>query len=676
MARKTLNLGILAHVDAGKTTLTERLLYAAGVIDEIGSVDRGTTQTDSLALERQRGITIKSAVVSFVIADVTVNLIDTPGHPDFIAEVERVLSVLDGAVLVVSAVEGVQPQTRVLMRALQRLRVPTLIFVNKIDRVGAGDQAVVRAICERLTPAIVALGATRDLGTRAADFVPWGADDAGFPALLASALVEHDDVLLAAFLDDEQSVPYSKLRTKLVAQTGQAWTHPIFFGSALTGAGVEALMAGIAELLPAAEGETDAPVSGTVFKIERGASGEKIAYVRMFSGTVRTRDRVRFGRDVEGKVTSISVFDQGLAVQRAAVHAGEIGKLWGLGEIRIGDRIGEAGTTATQHHFAPPTLESVVVSHNPDDKEAVRRALAQLAEQDPLIDVRQDDAYQEISVSLYGEVQKEVLQATLADDFGLDVGFRETTTICVERPVGTGEAVEILHAETNPFLATIGIRVDPAPIDSGIDFRLDVDARTVPLYAYKTVEGFTRRMDAYVRQTLHEGLFGWEVTDCLVTMTECTYSVPDGPPSRRGPLSKPADFRKLTPIVVMRALELARTVVCEPVLRVRLEIPEGAIGAVLAALARLGAAAQTPSLERDLVVVDAVLPAARVRHLQRQLPGLTAGEGVLESSFSGYQAVVGVQPARRRLSANPLNREEYLMHLAGRAQSRSVRDEE
>ena len=137
MLRSTLNLGILAHVDAGKTTLSERLLYAAGVIGEIGRVDDGTTQTDSLALERQRGITIRSAVVSLAIHGTSVNLIDTPGHPDFIAEVDRVLGVLDGAVLVISAVEGVQPQTRVLMRALRRMRVPTLLFVNKIDRRGA-----------------------------------------------------------------------------------------------------------------------------------------------------------------------------------------------------------------------------------------------------------------------------------------------------------------------------------------------------------------------------------------------------------------------------------------------------------------------------------------------------------------------------------------------------------
>ena len=177
MLRRTLNLGILAHVDAGKTTLTERLLYAAGVIDEIGRVDDGNTQTDTLALERQRGITIKAAVVSFAIDDVTVNLIDTPGHPDFIAEVERVLNVLDGAVLVISAVEGVQAQTRVLMRALQRLRVPTLLFVNKIDRRGAGCERVLEEISDRLTPAIVPMGATQQLGTRGAGFTPSGEGD-------------------------------------------------------------------------------------------------------------------------------------------------------------------------------------------------------------------------------------------------------------------------------------------------------------------------------------------------------------------------------------------------------------------------------------------------------------------------------------------------------------------
>src|SRR6187402_1359359 len=174
---RTLNLGILAHVDAGKTTLTERLLYAAGAIDRLGSVDAGTTQTDSLALERERGITIRSAVASFVVGDLAVNIVDTPGHPDFIAEVERVLGVLDGAVLVVSAVEGVQPQTPLLWRALRRLGVPTLIFVNKVDRAGADPDAVVAAMARRLSPGVVAMGSVTGAGTKGAAFVPFADRD-------------------------------------------------------------------------------------------------------------------------------------------------------------------------------------------------------------------------------------------------------------------------------------------------------------------------------------------------------------------------------------------------------------------------------------------------------------------------------------------------------------------
>ena len=619
MATKELNLGILAHVDAGKTTLTERLLYEAGAIAEPGSVDAGTTQTDSLALEQQRGITIRSAVAAFALDDVHVNLIDTPGHPDFIAEVERVLNVLDGAVLVISGVEGVQPQTRILMRALQRLRIPTLIFVNKMDRVAADADRVLQDIADRLTPS--------------------AATETG----LAEVLAENDDALLEAYVDNA-AVPEQRLREARAAQTRRALVHPVFVGSAVTGAGVHELMTGITELLPAAGGDPDGPLSATVFKIERGASGEKIAYARMFSGTIHVRDRLSFGRELEDKVTALAVFERGPAVQRPSVSAGAVAKLWGLAEIQVGDRIGETGE-AGAHEFPPPTLESVVVA-GPDEGARLRVALAQLAEQDPLIAVHQDDARRELSVSLYGEVQKEVIQATLENDFGLDVEFRETTPLYIERPARSGEAVELLRAETNPYLATIGLRVDPAEGGSGVDFRLDVDPRTTPLYVYKTLDSFRGHMDEYVREALGAGLCGWQVTDCVVTMTKCVYSVPDGPPSRRGPLSTAADFRKLTPLVVRQALEHAGTVVCEPMLSVNVELPAGSIGAMLAALARLGAAFESPSLTGELATIETVLPAPRVQDLQRQLPGLTGGEGVLDSTFAGYRPVSGEPPRR------------------------------
>jgi ribosomal protection tetracycline resistance protein len=657
-----LNLGILAHVDAGKTTLTERLLYAAGVIDEVGSVDDGSTQTDTLALERQRGITIKSAVVSFAVDDVTVNLIDTPGHPDFIAEVERVLSVLDGAVLVVSAVEGVQPQTRVLMRTLQRLRIPTLIFVNKIDRGGARDEAVLRGIAARLAPAIVPMGKASGLGTRGAASTPYGAADAGFTARLVEVLADHDDRLLAAYVSDPASVPYRRLRGELAAQTGRALVHPVFFGSALTGAGVDALTAGITELLPTAGGDADGPVSGTVFKVERGPAGEKVAYVRMFTGTVRTRDRLPLRQGKEGKVTAISVFDRGSAGRRGSVSAGQIGKLWGLGDVRIGDAVGRPRATPTGHQFAPPTLETVVVPGRPAERGALHLALTQLAEQDPLINLRQDEVRQELFVSLYGEVQKEVVQATLADDYGLDVTFRESTTICIERPVGTGAAVETIDKEPNPFLATVGLRVTPAPAGAGVAFRLEVELGSLPL-------AFVKAVEEAVRDTLRQGLYGWQVVDCVVTMTHSGYwarqshahAVFDASMS-----STAGDFRNLTPLVLMSALRQAGTKVHEPMHRFRLEIPAEAFGAVLPVLTQLRAVPRTPALRDRSYLVEGEIPAANVHRLRQQLPALTRGEGVLESAFDHYQPVRGTIPTRPRSDHNPLDRKEYLLRVRRR----------
>jgi ribosomal protection tetracycline resistance protein len=648
VSRKILNLGILAHVDAGKTTLTERLLFASGVIDRLGSVDAGTTLTDSLPLERRRGITIKSAVASFPIGDVTVNLIDTPGHPDFIAEVDRVLNVLDGVVLVISAVEGVQPQTRILMRSLQRLRIPALLFANKIDRQGASADGLLQDISRRLKVAVIAMGRVAAIGTQRAGFIASGPDDAAFRARLAELLADQDEGMLAAYVQDEAGVGYDRLRAELAAQTGRAQVYPVFFGSAITGAGVEPLMAGIAELLPARTGDVDGPVTGSIFKIERGSSSEKIAYVRVFSGTVRIRDRLRFGAGLEGKVTGVAVFDRGRAVQRPCLAAGQIGKLWGLTEAQIGDRIGDAERSGTGAQFPPPTLESAVIPIDPGDRQRLRVALGQLAEQDPLINLRQDDERQEIYVSLYGEVQKEVIQSTLADDFNVAVTFRETTMIYIERPAGRAIAVEVLQSDAHPYSATVGLRVEPGPLDSGIAFQLDFDPRLIPIYIYKTAAKFIDAMTQYIRNALDKGRYGWRVTDCVVTMIECNYYIGDGP--RKSVLPTPrttaADFRELTPLVLTEALKKAGTVVCEPMARVRLELPAARMGAVFSALARLGADVEASQRDGDLSVVTTMLPSAQVRGLQEQLPALTGGEGVLETTFCGYRPMRGSFPSR------------------------------
>ncbi|MFE9655026.1 GTP-binding protein [Micromonospora sp. NPDC006431] len=667
---KTLNLGILAHVDAGKTSLTERLLHSAGVIDELGSVDDGSTRTDTLTLERQRGITIRSAVVSFPVAGVTVNLIDTPGHPDFIAEVERALGVLDGAVLVVSAVEGVQAQTRVLARTLHRLGIPTLIFVNKVDRAGADPDRVLRQIADRLTPDVVALGQVDAPGTPAARWVPVRPDDPGHTTRLVDLLTAHDDALLAAYVADERAVTPARLRAALAAQTARARVHPAYAGSAITGAGVDDLIAGLAELLPAADGDHQAPLSGTVFKVERGPAGEKIAYARIFAGTVRVRDRIRYRRDLEAKVTGLWVFAGGEATPADSVGAGRIARAHGLTDVKVGDPLGTPpDRPAARHHFAPPTLETVVVPVRAADRPALHAALAQLAEQDPLINLRQDDLRQEIAVSLYGEVQKEVIQATLADEYGVPVSFRETTTVCVERPVGVGTAVEWIGRDPNPFLGTVGLRVEPGPLDSGVEFRLGIELGSMPL-------AFLKAIEETVRETLRQGLHGWQVIDCVVTLTHGGYWARQSHSHGvfdKSMSSTAGDFRNLTPLVLMAALSRAGTRVHEPVHRFRLDLPADLFGAVLPVLSGLDAVPRTATPHGSGYLVEGEVPAGRVHALEQRLPALTRGEGTLESEFDHYRPVRGPAPSRPRWDHDPLHRKEYLLAVARRVTARAER---
>jgi ribosomal protection tetracycline resistance protein len=654
---RTLSLGILAHVDAGKTSLTERLLFTAGVIDAIGSVDRGDTQTDTLALERLRGITIKTAVASFALGDLGVSLIDTPGHPDFIAEVERVLAVLDGAVLVISAVEGVQAQTRILMRALRRLAIPTLIFVNKIDRAGADCARVLTQIADRLTPRAVAMGAVQGEGTPAAAFAAYGGADPAFPAVLAEVLADRSDAVLAAVVDGTP-LPYGRLRAELAAQVHSAAVHPVFFGSAITGAGSADLIAGLRELLSPAPADPEGPLSAMVFKVERGPAGEKIAFTRVFSGTIRARDRVAFGAGREGKVTAIRVFGADGEAPAPRVQAGQIARIAGLAEIRVGDVIGARPPGAREHRFAPPALETVVIPERAADRGRMHAALQVLAEQDPLINLRRDEVRNEALLSLYGEVQKEIVQQTLAADFGIAVGFSETTTLHIERPVGSGAAAERMGEEDNPFKATVGLRVDPGPAGSGVAFGLEIEPGSLP-------RAFTQAVEATVRESLRQGLRGWQVTDCVVTLTHSGY-VPPPPTGWSKYSSSAADFRHLTPLVLMTALSRARTTVLEPVQAFRIEAPADALSLILPALARLGAVPREPGLAGPECVIEGTIAAAAVHGLQLLLPPLTGGEGILECRFDSYRPARGALPVRPRSGPDPLNRREYLLHAARR----------
>jgi ribosomal protection tetracycline resistance protein len=477
-------------------------------------------------------------------------------------------------------------------------------------------------------------------------------------------LAAHDDRILRRYVD-RSTIGAGALVRSLAEQTARSHVLPVYFGAALTGIGVDDLLHAIPTLLPPARGGADGPASGTVFKIGRGTRGEKIAYVRLSAGTLRTRDRVRLGGDgsAPDTVTAIDVFAHGTTNRQAAMQAGQIAKVHGLSTARIGDTFGPRAHTVVAHAFAPPTLETAVVARRRDDTRAVFEALGDLAEQDPLINLRQDDTRQELFLSLYGEVQKEIVAQTLEGDYGLAIEFRPTTPVCIERPKGTGAAVELLPARrspAHPWLATVGLTVAPLPPGSGVVVELAVGVTSIPIHVFDSVDVFRDVMRRTVEDTLRQGLHGWEVTDCRVVMTDCAYQAPP----RKWPGTTLSDFRLLTPLVLMTALRRAGTTVLEPVLAFHLEFPAPDLGPVMAVLGELGARPGSPTTNGTTCVLDGVIRVARLHDLQGRLPDLTRGEGVLESTFAGYRPVEGPPPTRPRTDRNPLDRADYLRRVS------------
>ncbi|MGL5929870.1 MAG: GTP-binding protein [Dermatophilaceae bacterium] len=662
-----LNLGIVAHVDAGKTSLTERLLYEAGVLDAPGSVDAGTTRTDAMELERRRGITIRASVATFPVADLLVNLLDTPGHPDFIAEVERSLAVLDAAVLVLSAVEGVQPQTVVIWRALRRIGVPTLLFVNKVDRSGADVAAVVEQIRRRLAPTTVPLARCRGEGRH--DAVVTGiplTDEATI-----AAVAEVDERVLADWVDGRQ-VRRRHVVRGLRAGVRRGELTPVLCGSAVTGAGTEVLRAALTTVLAAPRGEPGRnsghnrhdrpdPLAATVFAVDRDSRGRR-AWLRLWAGELRLRDRIVVAGRRPEPVTELAVSTTAGLTARRASRAGEIAVVRGPA-ARVGDTVGIPPRRRT-HRFAPASLEALVEPEDPARRSALFAGLAELADEDPLIALRLDRDASEAAVSLHGEVQKEVIAALLEERYGVRARFLATSVVCVERVVGRGSAVERIGADGNPYLAGIGLRVEAAAEGAGVRFSPGVERGNLP-------RAFVDATEEGVCSALRQGLAGWAVVDCTVTMTESGYCPRQSRPHQKfdkSISSVAADFRLLAPVVVTSALAAARTRVCQPVDRFELELPDTSLSAVTRLVGRSGGVVLSSLSGDDAATTDGTgytrlagnLPAAAVPDLTARLPDLTGGEGVLTHRLDHYAPVSSATPpTRRRIGPDPGDRDTW-----------------
>ena len=624
MENRILNLGIMAHVDAGKTTLTESLLYHGKVTAGMGNVDKGTTVTDSMALEKARGMTIRASTVSFFWEGVKVNLIDTPGHADFIGEVERSLRVLDGVVLVVSAVEGVQPQTRILFHHLERMKMPVLIFINKVDRIGADYERTCAQLCGQLSPRIVRMQAVEAEGGRDCRIRSYSLEEDE----LSQQIIGYSERLLEKYLE-EKPISEEELGASLRFRTGKGRIYPVYAGAALRDVGVTALMRGIVSWLPVREPvcRKDHALSAYVYKIEFDEKGKKKAYLRVFAGKLSGKEKVTLAdREETVVIHNLETVRNGRQIQTAEVAENDIGILTDVPQIRCGDFLGEKRKQKGLICWGEPMLQVEVHSAAWEDRFRLLQALRELECEDPLLHIHINPETQEIQVSLFGNLQIEILEALLRERFGIRAFFSGIRTIYKAKPIRAVSAQIRLNEPGNLHRAGIGFLVEPLPAGTGNRYETRVSFGFIQ-------KPFQNAVRDGVRKALEDGL-GDGMVDTKVTFAEADYD---------SVTSTPADFRRLAPKVFCRALRLAGVYRLEPVMTYRLISPTDFEKKVMGELGKMAATIEHVAFAGSEMTVQGQVAYDRAKEFSIALRTLTGGKGIWEMEFLEYRKLESLE---------------------------------
>ena len=620
-----INIGILAHVDAGKTTLTESLLYASGTISEPGSVEKGTTRTDTMFLERQRGITIQTAVTSFQWQSCKVNIVDTPGHMDFLAEVYRSLAVLDGAILVLSAKDGVQAQTRVLFHALRKLNIPTIIFINKIDQVGIDLESVYQSVRDKLSADII-IKQTVSLSSKITLTENTSAE-------VWDSVIENNDELLAKYIAGE-SISQKELAQEEQRRVQDASLLPVYHGSAKNGLGIQQLMDAVIGLFQSTKEQGSDALCGRVFKVEYTDCGQRLVYLRLYSGTLRLRDTVALAGREKLKITEMRIPSKGEIVRTDTAHKGEI-VILPSDSLRLNDILGDK-TQLPREMWSDvpfPMLRTTITPKTAEQRDRLLDALTQIADTDPLLHYEVDSTTHEIILSFLGRMQLEVVSALLTEKYKIETAVKEPTVIYLERPLKVASHTIHIEVPPNPFWASIGLSVTPLPLGSGVKY----ESRVSLGYLNQSFQNAV--MDG-IRYGLGQGLYGWNVTDCKICFEYGLYY---------SPVSTPADFRSLAPIVLEQALKKSGTQLLEPYLSFTLYAPQEYLSRAYHDAPKYCATIETAQVKKDEVVFTGEIPARCIQAYRTDLAFYTNGRSVCLTELKGYQATVGepiIQPRR------------------------------
>lgn len=594
-------VGVLAHVDAGKTTLSEQLLVRCGALRTAGRVDEQSAYLDYDEIERRRGITVFADQAQLHIGEREFTLVDTPGHADFSGETERALSVLDCAVLVVSAAEGVQAHTETLWRLLRERGIPTIIFLNKIDRAGAQPEQVLEQL-RRLSDGFCELTDMTADGT--------------LPETAYESLAELDDDCLERYLAGELDSE-AALRTAQKL-TAQCKLFPVFRGAALKGEGVDGLIHGLRLLAPTPKGSDDAPFAGLVYKV-RHDKGGRVVYLKVEQGTLHPRDSITVPGGEE-KCNELRLYSGAKYEAVKSAGVGTLCAVTGLTLPHVGDRIGADMGTADRFTLKPLLSSQVIFDTAEVSPTLMLAHFRELEDEEPLLSVSWSEQAQELRVQVMGEIQLEVLTEVVRKRWGVEIHFAPCSVLY--RETIAAPVVGVGHYEPLRHYAEVHVRLSPNPPGKGITFRSECHQDELAL-------NWQRLVETHVFEKQHLGvLTGSPLTDVEVTLL-----------SGRAHLkhTEGGDFRESTYRAIRQGLMYAENVLLEPYYQFEIEVEPNEIGRVQADLLRMEADCDAPYPDGDRMRLHGRAPVRTLMDYPGEFHAFTHGRGRISLKFGGYE---------------------------------------
>lgn len=672
MTDKIRNIGILAHVDSGKTTITEQLLYLTGAIRSAGSVDSGTASTDSLSIEKQRGISVRTATASTKWRDTTINIIDTPGHVDFAGEVERALSALDCAVVVVSAVEGVRAHTENILKSLDEAKLPRAVFINKTDRAGSDTASVISELKKVTNQSLLLLSEIKNEGIESMNVERISGKK--FEIAVTQALADICDEAADAFLCDE-TLSTERATELLKEKISACEITPVLCGSAKYSIGVSDLADLLVELMPSAKRRATDELCGIIFKIEHDKSLGKVSHIRLFGGELSNRDEVKIlspvasvtdnddenaaveiepKPDAKEKISQIKSFSGAKYIDSGTVKSGDIAAVCGLPSAKTGHFI---GSVALSEHtkLVNPFLR---VRVTPSDNDALKlpslaAALGELSDEEPYIDAKWENGQKEITISTTGKIQLEVIDNLLKERYGLSAAFSPPTVIYKETPAGKGLA-RASYTMPKPCWAVVEFLFEPMPRGYGVSYHGRLPSNQC-FYRYQS------HIRTSFNSCLEQGLYGWEVTDFRCTLIGGEHHTIH---------THPLDFFVCTPMAFMNGLRDIGSTILEPLLKIRITAPAELSGKLLSEIVKMGGEYDTPLTRSQTVTLEAIVPVATSMDFPTKLAVISSGKAVLNQSFYGYRECRdGLEHINPRRGVNPLDRSKWILYARGAYQT-------